>query len=220
MKVVIFLGPPGAGKGSLSQLCKEYLGWRQLSTGNLCRRHIDRGTSIGKEIDFAIKSGKLISDSLISDMVRQWFIEEKTLESVILDGFPRTVSQAEQLQHLVEETGTNLSIIRLNISDEQVIKRLSTRYICQNHECQQVYSLGNPAFTPKKLMICDYCQYSLGKRKDDEESSVQERLRIYHQHAQKLITFYQEKGFKICELNVDQPLQKIFEELGKLMGLV
>ncbi len=132
-RIYIFLGPPGAGKGSLSQLCTKRLGWRQLSTGNLCREHIARQTQIGKEIDFAIKSGKLISDSLVIDMVHDWLSKELLAEqavdrekaasqsrqvvpvqsdapqgevisrTVILDGFPRTKLQAHALHELIEK---------------------------------------------------------------------------------------------------------------------
>ena len=91
-RIVLFVGPPGSGKGTLSQKCVQELGWKQISTGDLCRAHIANETEIGKKIDFAIKSGKLVDDGLISQMVFEWFSEQKNgPHTVILDGYPRTV---------------------------------------------------------------------------------------------------------------------------------
>lgn len=100
----IFMGPPGSGKGSLSKLCKTYWGWQQLSTGNLCRKHISEDTQIGKEIDFIIKSGKLISDELIASMVDAWLTDVVGKEySLILDGYPRNFTQAQDLLRLIQD---------------------------------------------------------------------------------------------------------------------
>ena len=105
-RVILFIGPPGSGKGTLSQKCVQKLGWQQISTGDLCRRHIAKQTEIGKSIDFAIKSGKLVSDGLISQMVFDWFRQEN-IESdvVILDGYPRTVNQAKDFDELADQLG-------------------------------------------------------------------------------------------------------------------
>ncbi|MDZ4153972.1 adenylate kinase family protein, partial [Methylicorpusculum sp.] len=117
----LFIGPPGSGKGTLADACVKSLNWKQLSTGNLCRQHIAEQTEIGKHIDFAIKSGKLVSDSLIVAMVHDWFsrylAEHNT---VILDGFPRTVPQAQELSALLEQSfsAAQLQIIQLAVSDE------------------------------------------------------------------------------------------------------
>ena len=101
-QLVIFIGPPGAGKGSISQLCVQAFGWKQLSTGYLCRKHINEQTEIGKEIDFSIKSGKLVSDRLIVTLVEQWLADPSQHESpIILDGFPRNIAQAEALHEII-----------------------------------------------------------------------------------------------------------------------
>src|SRR5438105_2140053 len=102
--IFIFLGPPGSGKGSVSRLCIKDLGWVQLSTGNLCRKHIAKQTEIGKEIDFAIKSGKLVSDDLITNMVLEWFQKDfDDSHTVILDGYPRTIMQAQAFTKLFDK---------------------------------------------------------------------------------------------------------------------
>ena len=115
--VFIFIGPPGSGKGTLSHLCVSSLRWVQLSTGNLCRKHIAEQTEIGKQIDFALKSGKLVSDSLINAMVHDWFsMTIQEADNIILDGYPRTVAQAEALHEYLQK---NLSHV-----DVQVIRFL------------------------------------------------------------------------------------------------
>ncbi len=208
------MGPPGAGKGSLATRCVHELGFDQLSTGNLCRKHISEGTQIGKQIDFAIKSGKLVSDELITDMVGEW-LDQKVVgtQTVILDGFPRTVAQASGLLNILQERfGDNrLRVIKLEIKNEQVIERIVGRALCSNKECQAVYSLhsGSP-LGPQKEMICDLCESSLIKRSDDTIEVIQERLAVYYHHEKDLLDFFAEQGQEIIELEVERPLEDIF----------
>lgn len=218
--IVLFLGPPGAGKGSLSQLCVKRLGWQQLSTGNLCREHIAQGTQLGKEIDFAIKSGKLISDSLIIDMVNEWLGQSMSSQTVIFDGFPRTVPQAESLQGLLEARGDMaLHLVRLVIPDEDLVYRLSARSICQNKSCQMVYSLHkSSALLPTRENTCNECESALVRRSDDEESSIRERLRIYHEHEKGLRSFYEDSGLKVCTVEAHMPLEHVYERLLESTG--
>ncbi|MFC1845745.1 adenylate kinase family protein [Candidatus Dependentiae bacterium] len=221
--VFIFIGPPGSGKGSLSKMCVHELGWKQLSTGDLCRKHITKGTEIGKQIDFAIKSGKLVTDDLIVEMVDEWLEECFAAdECVILDGFPRTVPQAEALGKLMKSkfNATELTIARLLIEDDQVVARLSSRYICKNDRCQAVYSLVKGSdLAPKKHMVCDACSEALIRRDDDTEESVRERLKTYHKHENKLIEFYRSEGKDIIEFCVEKPLDAVFDDFKTLMGL-
>lgn len=219
----IFIGPPGSGKGSLSQLCIQDFGWIQLSTGNLCRKHIAQQTEIGKQIDFAIKSGKLVSDSLVTSAVESWFAENvESAAGVILDGYPRTVAQAQALHELVM-TGKyplKLKVIKLSIPDEKILIRLCNRYMCVNIDCQAVYSLApGSSQVPKKENICDKCGGSLTRRKDDEVEAVRERLKIYHKHEQDLLDFYQKTQFPITEFNVERSLEMIFDDFKRLMGV-
>ena len=221
--IYVFIGPPGSGKGSLSSLCVKNLGWTQLSTGNLCRKHIDRQSEIGKQIDFAIKSGKLISDELITNMVEEWFSHSLVgVNSVILDGYPRTVAQAKAFSDVLNEKLSHLTlkVVRFFISDEAVVKRLSSRYVCQNKDCQAVYSLiPESSLAPQKVMVCDVCSSPLGKRADDEPDSVRERLSVYHRHEQDLINFYLAHNYPVIEFNVEKSLQNVFEEFKRLLCL-
>jgi len=220
-KIFVLVGPPGSGKGSFSNLCIKEFGWKQLSTGNLCRKHIAKKTEIGKQIDFVLKSGKLVSDSIIIDMVNQWLEEQLDLgETVILDGYPRNLKQAEALQKFLGQEEAYKSVVckvvEFVVSDDTVINRLCSRAICENKECQAVYSLvEGSSLNPKKDMECDVCSSSLYIRPDDKPDAVKERLRIYHEHADALLDFYREKGFKILELGASGSLADIFESFKK-----
>lgn len=221
--IYLFVGPPGSGKGTLSHRCCKEFDWKQISTGDLCRRHLAEGTEIGKQIDFAVKSGKLVSDMLIVSMVKDWL--ETSIDgvsAVVLDGVPRTVAQAKALQELVQIDLTNvkLYVVRLCIDDSAIIRRLCDRCICQNKSCQAVYSVTPGALlAPKKPMICDKCSSPLGHRKDDAEETVRERLKIYHKHEDDLIRFYRDQGQMINELHVDKPVEGIFSNFKRLMEL-
>lgn len=222
-EVFIFIGPPGSGKGSISSLCTKKLGWKQLSTGNLCRKHIAWQTKIGKEIDFAIKSGKLVSDSLITHMVIDWFAQMGDQEGVtILDGYPRTRTQAESFNELLEKRldYLKLHVIRFDISDKSIMARLCGRYVCQNKDCQAVYSLlPGSSLAPKYKNICDKCDMAIGRRKDDEEDAVRERLNIYHRHEEQLLDFYRQIGRSIHEIDADKSLNQVFEDFKNAVGL-
>lgn len=222
-KIYIFLGPPGVGKGSLSQLCTKRLGWKQLSTGNVCREHISQQTEIGKQIDFAIKSGKLISDSLMIDLVQDWLHRQFTGDqpaeqnatvstTIILDGFPRTVPQARALHDLIRKmTGVDLHVVHLKLSDEEIKYRLQARSVCQNDKCQRVYSLHKHShLQPVKYMTCNECEAPLVRRSDDEEIAIVERLKTYHAHEKEMLDFYDEVGHAVRALHVDAPLEEVY----------
>lgn len=223
-EVFIFIGPPGAGKGSLSSLCVKRLGWVQLSTGNLCRKHISEQTEIGKQIDFAIKSGKLVSDNLITSVVGDWFANNVgKAPAIILDGFPRTLAQAQALHEMLasQVPGLHLRIVKLDISDETVVERLCNRYICSNVECQEVYSMAaGSAQLPRNDSKCQRCGSMLVRRKDDNQEAVLERLKIYHKHEHDLLNFYKNTKHEITEFSVEKPLDEVFDEFIRLVGPV
>lgn len=211
-KIFVFIGPPGAGKGSLANLCSKNFGWMQVSTGNLCRKHIAEKTKIGKEIDLIIKSGKLIGDDIITDMVFDWLSENiKNTQGVILDGYPRTTMQAEAFDLILQKMLPDAQkiVVVFLVSDDVVVSRLCRRFICTNIDCQAVYSVlaDEPCGQAK---ICDECGGILGRRSDDEEVAVRKRLMIYHKHAQDLIDFYQAEKAKIIKIDCSKPLQEVF----------
>lgn len=221
--IYLFIGPPGAGKGSLSSLCVNHLGWTQCSTGNLCRQQIAKSSPLGQQIAFVIKSGKLISDSLIIDMVDEWLTEQqKQYRPVILDGFPRTKGQAEAFDDLLQKPSLSLCrlvVVRIMLSDDVVVQRLTKRIVCENRECQAVYAQHDPLLSPKEEGICDKCSCSLIRRTDDDESTVIERLQTYHQHARELVEYYRVRKTPIVELKADEPLELVFNAFKNLIGL-
>jgi len=221
-KIFIFIGPPGSGKGSLSNLCIQKFGWKQFSTGNLCRKHVAKKTSIGQKIDFAIKSGKLISDDLITQMIIKWFIDQPVSNStVILDGYPRTVVQAQFFNDFIQKNfkAPKLQVIKFLIPDDAVVTRLCHRYVCQNNDCQAVYSLISDSLnSSKKLMICDLCSSSLGRRSDDKESTIRKRLKIYYKYEKELLDFYHLAGQFVKKVNVNKALDEVFEDFKQLIS--
>jgi adenylate kinase len=222
-QIFVFIGPPGSGKGSLSQACVKELGWAQLSTGDLCRHHIADGTELGKQIDFFIRSGKLIPDALMIDMVEKWLLEKlNSLDVLILDGFPRTVIQAEALDSLLKKEAfstVHLQIVRLEIADENVVHRMMSRLVCP--QCGTVYSKEHEELKPKCEMLCDRCHgVALIVRSDDTADSIQHRLMIYHKHAQELLGYYQKQDLKkVAVLDAHKPLQDVFVDFVKMIGL-
>lgn len=224
-RIVIFIGLPGSGKGTLSSMCVKELGWKQLSTGDLCRKHIAEQTEIGKRIDFAIKSGKLVSDSIISEMVFDWLITSfESVNTVIFDGFPRTVVQAELLQNYLKDNfkkdGCKISIFRLDVSTHVVKNRVADRVICSNKECQAGYSINkNSKFYPKNENVCDKCGSLLTRRPDDSGDSVDLRLETYLYNEVQLLSFFRSSGYEVIGLNADASVDIVFNELKQALQL-
>lgn len=219
--VLIFLGPPGSGKGSLSHIAVKELGFKQISTGNLCRKHIVNQTEIGREIDAVIKQGKLISDDLITGMVTDWFSNNSKNIRIILDGYPRTVAQAEAFSTFADYSRLNISIVKLDVSDDKLIKRVESRIVCSNSDCQHVYSSNvNSRKSPKIVGVCDDCDYELIKRKDDNLESITKRLKIYRDHESGLLDHFMHKSYNIYDISADQPLTDVYDNFVKELGLI
>ena len=223
MPIYIFFGLPGGGKGTLARECVNKLKWAHLSTGDLCRKHIQKGTELGKQIDFAIKSGKLVSDSVIIDMAVEWLKEKKSegVPAVILDGMPRTIPQAKGLLDFLKVNQADFCtmILELKTSTETVIARLSSRRICENKDCQRIYSVDPSSSHQAKVSgLCDVCGEVLIQRSDDQPGVIPVRLKIYEQHAQELLSFYKKENVKIAFVNGNQDIEKILEDLIETVG--
>jgi adenylate kinase len=213
--IFIFIGPPGSGKGSIASLCIKRFGWLQVSTGNLCRKHIAEQTKIGKEIDLIVKSGKLIGDDLVSSMVTEFLQENAHKTSgVIIDGYPRTAVQAQNFDNVLKSLFPHVKerVVFFVISDNTVISRLTRRFVCQNKECQTVHTVA-PEDNDKvnRSIFCTECNGPLIRRPDDEEVSIRKRLDVYHQHAQELMDFYRNNNIEIIEIDVEKPLDDVLK---------
>lgn len=222
-KVYLFIGPPGSGKGTITSLCVSNFGWGHLSTGNLCRKHIVDQTELGQQIDFALKSGKLVPDSLIASMVNDWFVSAtEQVDAIILDGYPRTVTQASYFHQFLKtlQVSLGVKIVKFALHDNEIIQRLSTRYTCSNKNCQAVYSLDKGStLSPSNPDVCDRCQSSLTRRADDVEEVIRERLQMYHKHEQELLNFYEQHGYSMTTINVDKSVESVFSDFKKLVEL-
>lgn len=200
----VFLGPPGAGKGTLAaEVAKEY-GMVHISTGDLFREAIKAGTELGKKIKAVIDSGALVSDDLTIALLKERLDKNDWADKgFILDGFPRTIPQADALSSIV-----NLdSVINLDISDEEVIARLSGRRICS--KCGRSFHIK--FMKPQKEGTCDSCSASLITREDDKEESIKKRLENYNKQTQPLIDYYKSKNLLI-DIDARPSTQEILKD--------
>lgn len=204
---LLLIGPPGAGKGTQAKYLRDRLQVPHVSTGDMLREQIRKGTTLGEEAAGYIKEGKLVPDELIFSMLGVRFSQEDTQGGYVLDGFPRSVVQAEELDKLLARRKEKVSAaVLLVLDDEIIIKRLSNRRVCP--ECGRVYHLiKNP---PKTADRCDEnrCRATLIQRPDDNETAIRTRLDIYHEQTKPVIAFYREKGI-LKEIDADQEILRV-----------
>ncbi len=191
--IIIMLGAPGTGKGTVAGILQEKLGIKQVSTGDIFRKNIKEGTKLGKLSKEYMDQGKLVPDEITIEIIKDRLNEQDVENGVILDGFPRTVEQAKALDKMLAERGQKVDkVINLSTPEQEIIERIVNRRICSNQECRKIYNLIlNP---PKVEGICDKCGSKLITRKDDTEETVKARIKDYNIETKPLIEFYQNKG--------------------------
>lgn len=192
MNNFIFLGPPGAGKGSLAVKVAEDYKIPHISTGDIFRANIKAQTPLGVKVKAIIDSGALVSDELTFELVKDRIAQDDCKNGYILDGFPRTIPQAEMLESLVSD----IKVVNFEIQDEIVIRRLSTRRTCK--ACGANFNVLT--LPPKVEGVCDKCNGELYQRDDDKQESIMNRMDVYREQTEPLINFYKEKG-KITDLD-------------------
>lgn len=192
MNNFIFLGPPGAGKGSLAVKIAEDYKIPHISTGDIFRANIKAQTPLGVKVKAIIDSGALVSDELTFELVKDRIAQDDCKNGYILDGFPRTIPQAEMLESLVSD----IKVVNFEIQDEIVIRRLSTRRTCK--ACGANFNVLT--LPPKVEGVCDKCNGELYQRDDDKQESIMNRMDVYREQTEPLINFYKEKG-KITDLD-------------------
>ena len=189
---IVMLGKPGSGKGTVGKMLSDSLGIVHISSGELFRSYIKKAGKIGEEIDEYISNGKLVPDDLAIKLVERRLKEIDCKNGVILDGFPRTTVQAEELDRFLKENNKKIDIaVELDLSDKDIIDRITKRMVCSNRDCREVYNLEFKK--PKQEGICDICGSKLEKRADDSIETVKERLKIHRDTAGKLIEYYKNK---------------------------
>ncbi|WP_022850598.1 adenylate kinase [Limisalsivibrio acetivorans] len=212
---MVFLGPPGAGKGTQSAYIIEDYGLVQISTGDILRAAVKAGTELGKEAKVYMDGGQLVPDELIVGMMKERLKQDDCKNGVIFDGFPRTIAQAEALDKMLnEDLKTEVThIISLDVADELLVERAVGRRSCP--ECGKVYHIKyNP---PKTGGVCDADGATLIHRDDDQEDTIKNRLKVYHETTSLLKGYYNESG-KFHEIDGEGDPKDVYKKIKGILG--
>ena len=221
-QILSLFGPPGCGKGTISERLVCELGFKMLSTGNLCRQHIQDETELGKTLQKYLDAGQLVPDELITKMVVGWLKKKKGQASaIILDGYPRTKGQADSFIKILgtspEFEDVNFYVVDFDLDTDEIIKRISNRLVCSNKECQAVYS--KVAKKPIREGLCDFCDSPLYGRRDDNADIARERLRVFEGFKNDLVNFYERSGIKLLKFYPKGNPDQVFEDFRDLLDL-
>ena len=191
--IIIMLGAPGTGKGTVAGILQEKKGFKQISTWDIFRKNIKEQTELGKIADSYISKGNLVPDDITVELVKSVLDNEDIEKGIILDGFPRTINQAEELDKYLKSKDNKVDlVVNLTTPEKEIIERIVNRRVCSNQECKTVYNLVlNP---PKVPDICDKCGSKLIQRDDDNEETVKARFENYTKQTSSLIEYYDKKG--------------------------
>jgi adenylate kinase len=206
---LVLLGPPGAGKGTQAKRLASKLGIPQISTGDLFREHLKKETELGKKANEYISRGELVPDDVTVGMVRNRLSRPDCEKGAILDGFPRTVPQAEALDEILAELDSTLTaVFCIEISEKELLRRLTGRRVCR--ESGHIFHIEfNP---PQDPGVCDIDGSELYQREDDKERTVKERIRVYREQTEQLCGYYDSRS-KLMEINGEQSIEAVTEAL-------
>ena len=210
----VLLGPPGAGKGTQAVRLVEKYGVPQISTGDIFRANIKAGTELGKKAQEYTNSGRLVPDELVCDLVKDRLMQDDCKNGYLLDGFPRTIFQAEQLDKFLAEMGQKLdAVINFEVGNEVLIERLTGRRVCKGcgESCHVKFA------PPKVDGVCDKCGGELEQRKDDSRETAENRLSVYEESTAPLIEYYSKSG-ALKNFNADQDPDVVFAEIVAELG--
>lgn len=211
---VLLMGPPGAGKGTQAEVLTSRLEVPHVSTGDMFRKAIKEGTELGRKAKEYMDAGKLVPDEVTIGIVRERLAEPDCARGFLLDGFPRTVPQAEALDGILASMGMGLdAVINIEVPREKLVDRLTGRRVCRS--CGATYHvLFNP---PQTGGVCDHCGGELYQRSDDTVETVQNRLDVYERQTAPLIEYYRNKGL-LQSINGDQPIEQVLVDIGRSLG--
>ena len=211
---IIMLGAPGAGKGTQAKKIAARYSIPHISTGDIFRANIKNGTELGKKAKTYMDQGLLVPDELVVDLVVDRVNQEDCVNGYVLDGFPRTIPQAEALDKALTEMGQSIDYaINVEVPDENIVQRMSGRRACVS--CGATYHI---VYAPTaKENVCDACEGELILRDDDKPETVQKRLNVYHEQTQPLIDYYTEKD-KLVEVDGTIDIEKVFDAIVKILG--
>ena len=210
---IIMLGAPGAGKGTQAQMIADKYKVPHISTGDIFRANIKNGTELGMEAKKYMDQGLLVPDELTVKILLDRVAKEDCQDGYVLDGFPRTIPQAEVLDKALNERGDAIDYaIDVDVPDENIVKRMSGRRACLS--CGATYHMEH--VPPQKEGVCDRCGKELVLRDDDREETVLNRLKVYHDQTQPLIQFYKEKGV-LQTVDGTKPMQEVFDSITAIL---
>ena len=211
---IIMLGAPGAGKGTQAKKIAEKYSIPHISTGDIFRANIKNGTELGKKAKTYMDQGLLVPDELVVDLVVDRVNQEDCANGYVLDGFPRTIPQAEALDEALAALGQMMDYaINVEVPDENIVKRMSGRRACV--DCGATYHI---VYAPtEKENVCDHCHGSLILRDDDKPETVQKRLNVYHEQTQPLIDYYTKKGI-LVEVDGTVDINVVFDAIVEILG--
>jgi adenylate kinase len=213
MKLVL-LGPPGSGKGTQGDRLAAQFGVPKYATGDILRDAVRRATPLGSDAKRYMDAGELVPDEVVLGLVREALTAPEASAGFILDGFPRTVAQAEGLERLLEERDVGLdAVVYFDVPEEELIRRLAGRRVCPN--CGAVFNVHSDP--PAVAEICDNCESELETREDDREETVRVRLRVYHEHTEPLLRWYGEAS-ALREVDAVGSVGEVYDKLLVLVG--
>ncbi len=213
---LIFLGAPGAGKGTQAKRAVEKYGIPQISTGDMLREAVAKGTELGKKAKEYMDKGELVPDEVVIGIVKERLQQPDCEKGFILDGFPRTLAQAEALDEMLKELGKKIdAVINIAVPEEEVVKRIVNRRTCK--KCGAVYHLIYAP--PKEDNKCDKCGGELYQRDDDKEETVRERYRVYKQNTEPLIEYYRKKGV-LYDVDGTKDIEGVWEEVVSILDKI
>ncbi len=212
---LILLGAPGSGKGTISKMLVEKYNIVQISTGDILRGAVAAGSPVGKQADAYMKRGDLVPDGVIMGIMEERLREADCAPGFILDGFPRTIPQAEALGGLLKKLSLGLNAVcNLDVPEDVIIRRLTGRRTCTNPSCQAIYNLDGKA--PKKEGVCDKCGGALAQRDDEKEDVVRARLKTYVEKTEPLIGYYENEGLVLTVAGSESRL--LFDQMVAKLG--
>lgn len=212
---IILLGAPGAGKGTVAKALMAYDGSVQISTGDILRNAVKNKTELGKKAQGYMERGELVPDDLIMDIMESRFGEPDCEKGFILDGFPRTIPQAEALKKLLQKLNLKLDVaVNLDVPKEVILDRLTTRRTCSNPDCQEIYNIKSKP--PTEDGRCKKCGAPVVQRDDETEEAITKRLETYNEKTAPLIDFYRKEGLlkTITSTSSDDIVSMITQEIG------
>jgi adenylate kinase len=211
---LILLGPPGAGKGTQAELLKNEFGIPHISTGDILRQVLKENSALANKVRGFVESGELVPDDIVLEIIRLRLLQSDTEKGFILDGFPRTINQAEGLDKVLAKLGKNVVLVLYFASSLPVIiKRLAGRRVCA--DCGANYHIKN--MPPKNPGICDICRGTLYQRKDDQEETIRRRIEVYLQQTAELVKYYESRNI-LRTIDGDRDAQFVNAELNQLFS--